>query len=76
MCTMMANKLREWHKDPKSAPRTLIMSGAGEKSFCAGGDIVSIYHGHKAGLPISQLLNFFATEYLLDYSLSQIKHIE
>jgi 3-hydroxyisobutyryl-CoA hydrolase len=48
----------------------MLMSGAGGKSFCAGGDIVTLYHGKVAGEPNSELLKFFATEYLLDYSLS------
>jgi 3-hydroxyisobutyryl-CoA hydrolase len=52
------------------------MSGAGEKSFCAGGDIVALYHGHKAGVPTHKLLEFFATEYKLDYTLSQMKSIK
>jgi 3-hydroxyisobutyryl-CoA hydrolase len=54
----------------------MLMSGAGGKSFCAGGDIVAVYHGKKAGQPNAKLLEFFATEYLLDYSLSQLKQIE
>lgn len=52
------------------------MSGAGEKAFCAGGDIVTLYHGHKEGIPTAKLLEFFATEYLLDYSLSQLSAVE
>lgn len=52
------------------------MSGAGGKAFCAGGDIVSIYHAQKKGAPLSELLSFFGTEYVLDYSLSQLKNID
>lgn len=52
------------------------MSGNGGKAFCAGGDIVSLYHGKKQGVEVSKLTSFFAEEYLLDYSLSQLKNIE
>lgn len=51
MCNLMASKLREWQKNPVDAPRVMLMSGAGEKAFCAGGDIVSLYHGKKEGVP-------------------------
>jgi len=52
------------------------MSGNGGKAFCAGGDIVSLYHGKIKGVEVSKLTEFFAEEYLLDYSLSQMKNIE
>lgn len=76
MCNLMAGQLKQWHKDPATSPRVMLMSGAGEKAFCAGGDIVTLYHGHKEGVPTEKLLEFFSTEYLLDYSLSQLKTIE
>lgn len=76
MCQMMNDKLLEWHVKPETAPRVTLMSGAGGKAFCAGGDIVSIYHGRKKGVPTSELLNFFGTEYLLDYSLSQLVNVD
>lgn len=76
MCNMMADKLKQWHQAPESAPRVALMSGAGGKSFCAGGDIVKIYHAHQEGKPAKDLLEFFRQEYLLDYSLSQMKHVE
>ena len=51
------------------------MTGAGDRAFCAGGDIVGLYKG-GLGLPggTKQILSEFpATEYLLDYSLTQLK---
>lgn len=59
MCNMMNDKLKEWNKDPFNAPRVALMSGAGGKSFCAGGDIVSLYHRHKEGVKTEELLKFF-----------------
>lgn len=72
----MNKKLQEWHKNPDQAPRVALMSGNGGKAFCAGGDIVSLYHGKQKGVEVSKLTEFFAEEYLLDYSLSQLKNIE
>lgn len=76
MCNMVGGKLQEWHKDPANAPRVMLMSGAGEKAFCAGGDIVTLYHGKQEGVSNKKLLEFFETEYLVDYSLSQLKNVE
>jgi len=66
----MNQQLQNWHKNPSSAPRVALMSGNGGKAFCAGGDIVSLYHGKKKGMNPKELTTFFAEEYLLDYSLS------
>lgn len=43
MCQTMCDRLVHYHKNATTAPRLFFLSGAGEKSFCAGGDIVSIY---------------------------------
>ena len=39
MVDLMLGKLKTWNKDPASAPRVALISGVGEKAFCAGGDI-------------------------------------
>ena len=50
-----------------------MMSGMGGKAFCAGGDIVSLYKAHvDPNADKSCLKDFFAREYLLDYSLSKM----
>lgn len=73
MVNIMTAKLAEWNKDPSSAPRAALMSGSGEKAFCAGGDIVSLYHAHMGNTPDKSIMaQFFAREYLLDYSLSKM----
>ena len=72
MCTLMIDEIKRWNATG-SAPRVLMMSGMGGKAFCAGGDIVSLYKAHKTeGADKSILGDFFATEYLLDYTLSQM----
>lgn len=51
-----------------------MIEGEGEKSFCAGGDIVNIYKADKGEVPSSVKATFFADEYLLDYSLASLPH--
>jgi len=45
MCNMMIPKVKEFHGE--GAPRAVLISGEGGKAFCAGGDIVSLYHAFK-----------------------------
>ena len=73
MVNSMIEELRCWNKNPNTQPRVLMMSGMGGKAFCAGGDIVSIYKAAKTeGADKSIMNDFFAREYLLDYTLSQM----
>jgi enoyl-CoA hydratase/carnithine racemase len=50
-----------------SEVRAVLLRGAGDKAFCAGGDIRALYQSFKesGSLP----LKFFVTEYPLDYML-------
>lgn len=74
MCHKMLGMLKNWHKEPSQAPRVLLMTGTGEKAFCAGGDIVSLYKAHvDTTKDQSVKRSFFEYEYLLDYSLSKMK---
>ena len=45
----------------------VLIRGAGEKAFCAGGDIRALYQSFKSAGPLHR--EFFATEYPLDYLL-------
>jgi enoyl-CoA hydratase/carnithine racemase len=56
-------------------PKVIIMSGAGGKSFCAGGDISSLYHLKKNGADDKVIKDFFRYEYLLDYLLTRMRPI-
>ena len=47
----------------------VLIKGAGEKSFCAGGDIVSVYH-EKDNKNNFLSHDFFKEEYLLNYEIS------
>jgi len=47
--------------------RALVLRGAGEKAFCAGGDIRALYESHRGGG--ESYLEFFIIEYGLDHRL-------
>ena len=58
----------DWDKDESISG--VIIKGAGEKSFCAGGDIVSVYHSRDdSENNISD--SFFREEYILNYAISK-----
>ena len=43
MVSILLNKMKDIVINEDSAPRVIMMSGCGEKSFCAGGDIVEYF---------------------------------
>ncbi|MCA8057416.1 MULTISPECIES: enoyl-CoA hydratase/isomerase family protein [Burkholderia cepacia complex] len=49
----------------------LIFEGAGEKGFCAGGDVRTLYEHARCGDKLGEMgwQRFFAEEYRLDYEL-------
>jgi len=54
--------LTRWEGD--DAVRTVVLSGAGERGLCAGGDVVAVYHSaRKDGVEVRR---FWRDEYLLD----------
>jgi enoyl-CoA hydratase len=63
MVRLMAAALDEWERDP--AVTRLVISGAGDKAFCAGGDIRHLYDLGRAG-DHGQQLAFWREEYRLN----------
>ena len=59
MCQLLLPQLRAWKDDP--AVKAIVVVGAGEKAFCAGGDVVRLYEDGKARLPYPR--EFWSTEY-------------
>lgn len=49
----------------------VVLRGAGEKAFCAGGDIRSLYQSHETGQNLHQA--FFAEEYALDLTIHRYR---
>lgn len=57
-------RLREWAKDP--AITRVIIKATGEKAFCAGGDVRTLYDLGRAG-HTAQALDFWREEYVLNH---------
>lgn len=62
MVQLLRQQLDAWHNDP--AIRLIVLRASGEKAFCAGGDIRSLYDSFKAG--DGMYMTFFEEEYALD----------
>jgi enoyl-CoA hydratase/carnithine racemase len=80
MVQLMAKCLDDWRHDDSVV--AVFIEGAGERAFCAGGDVVSMYKAMKdvrkeQGLsanvklesPPTFLYDFFTQEYTLDYCI-------
>jgi enoyl-CoA hydratase/carnithine racemase len=70
----LAAWLDAWEEDDRV--RTIVLRGAGEKAFCAGGDVRALYDGFLATEPgaahpgsVPAFLDFFVIEYALDYRI-------
>jgi len=59
---------RGWLENPMV--RLIVQEGAGAKAFCAGGDVASLYHSHKAGGEDQLTANFFKEEYQLNHLIA------
>lgn len=67
MVTAFVEKLEEWREE--DAVRCVVVRAAGEKAFCAGGDIRRIYDQGTAGDPAQ--VAFFADEYRLNVQIKR-----
>lgn len=70
MIRILDGALHRWSEDPSIA--CVVLYGAGDKAFCAGGDVRSLRKGIEecpAALPNPPNLAFFSEEYKLDYRI-------
>ena len=69
MVDQLQAKLEQWRDDPGVS--VIFIEGAGEKAFCAGGDVQALYESVTAtpGGPCEYAEDFFEREYRLDYTL-------
>lgn len=62
MVDMLSTVLHRWERD--DAIRAVVLTGAGERGLCAGGDVVAVYHSaRKDGV---EARRFWRDEYLLN----------
>ncbi len=59
----LAHLLKEWETDP--SVNLIIIEGAGEKAFCAGGDVRAVYEAKRMG-DFETCDAFFREEYILN----------
>lgn len=73
MIDTLLNQLTEWANDPNIV--MVWLDGAGEKAFCAGGDVVEVYlsmvrHSTDPNDAVNaEALTYFSHEYRLDHML-------
>ena len=70
MIDRMAPQFEAWAEDPSVVG--IVLDGAGEKAFCAGGDVAALYRAIRAEKPgdVPALAEaFFEREYRLDYRI-------
>jgi enoyl-CoA hydratase/carnithine racemase len=61
----LADWLDAWEDDARV--HTIVLRGAGDKAFCAGGDVRALYDSSKSGGSLHH--EFFVVEYALDYRI-------
>eukprot|EP01133_Synstelium_polycarpum_P015923 gene15923-18929_t len=71
MVDILTPKYQAWHKDNTDGDLVVVMKGAGEKAFCAGGDIRAIYDNCRPNNPDTNANpaigdSFFRDEYTLN----------
>ena len=79
MILLLTEQLKTWQSNDDIA--VVVLKGTGDKAFCAGGDVVSLYHHFKnESFPISdekivssQAVDFFQNEYQLDQLIHAYK---
>lgn len=68
MAELLWQQLHVWRDDPTLA--CVVLQGAGEKAFCAGGDIVALYRSlsdQDQSAARQAIEQYFIREYSLDY---------
>ncbi len=76
MIEILAPQLARWNQ--RDDVIAVLLRGAGERAFCAGGDIQALYHGmtrnHAAHKQVDDYpARFFEAEYRLDYAIHRSK---
>lgn len=67
MIKAMTKQLKVWADD--NSIKTVLVKGAGDKAFCAGGDVRAMYHAKQVG-DYNHLIEFYEDEYNLNYLIN------
>jgi enoyl-CoA hydratase/carnithine racemase len=67
MCVLITDQLRKWAVSP--SVHAVVVVGAGDKAFCAGGDVVKVSKSVKAGS--SEWRDFFHDEYVMNVLIDE-----
>ncbi|SFH46024.1 enoyl-CoA hydratase/isomerase family protein [Modicisalibacter xianhensis] len=68
MIDLLSDKLADWAADPEIV--VVWLEGAGDKAFCAGGDVVGLYRAITGASGDDDFpARYFTAEYRLDYTL-------
>ena len=67
MCALIHQQLDEWAVD--DSVQAVMVLGAGEKAFCAGGDVVRVVKSYQSGG--SEHFTFFETEYRMNVAIDE-----
>ncbi|TLS26476.1 hypothetical protein PpBr36_04489 [Pyricularia pennisetigena] len=69
MIKKITPRLLEWEKSDMA--NVIVMKGAGDKAFCAGGDVAALVEVNaKGGEGVQQSAAYFAEEYALDHLIA------
>lgn len=66
MCVALHRQLQDWAMDDEVA--VVVVEGAGDRAFCAGGDVVGLHRDGRAGSPGWE--NFFHDEYRMNQAIA------
>ena len=67
MCVQITRALQDYEADPQIG--AVVIDGAGERAFCAGGDVIMLHDSGKAGDGRAE--QFWRTEYALNEYISR-----
>lgn len=65
MVQLLKPQLDAWSENKNIV--CVVLQGAGDKAFCAGGDIIQLYNDMKSD--VTKVDRFFTEEYQLDYTI-------
>jgi len=73
MVDLLSAQLLQWQDDDQIV--AVMLQGAGQKAFCAGGDVQKLYRSavENPGGPCQYAEDFFGREYALDYLIHDYK---